>query len=56
METSNHTIMQKQGLSCNKQSCETDKYQTIKVLTNICDSESCLSEQSSQVIMQDNQV
>ena len=32
--------MQEKGLSCNKQSCEEDKYQTIKVLSNICESES----------------
>ena len=38
--------MQEKGLSCNKQSCEADKYQTIKVLSNICESESCWSEQA----------
>ena len=34
------------GLSYNKQSCEIDKYQTIKVLSIICEGESCWSEQT----------
>ena len=38
-----------------KQSCEADKYQTIKVLSSICESESWWSEQNSQVIIQGNQ-
>ena len=38
--------MQEQRLSCNKQSYQTDKYHTNRVLSNICESESCWSEQT----------
>ena len=53
-KTSKHIIMQEKGLSCNKQSYQADEYHTIKVLSSICESESCWSEQaikwSSKVI------
>ena len=38
--------MQEQGLSCNKQSYQADRYHTNKVLSNISESESCWSEQA----------
>ena len=38
--------MQEQGFSCNKQSYQADRYHTNQVLSNICESESCLSEQA----------